>query len=201
MRHLALDRPLVFIDLETTGVNPATDRIIELSLLKVHPDGRRETFTCRLDPQIPIPAPTTRVHGIADADVAGAPRFAEIAPQVAVFIGDAHLGGFGIVRFDVPILRRELAAAGLDLEMTGRAVLDAQVIYHRRVPRDLAAAYWLYCGSVLLNHHSARADVEAAAAVLDAQLAAYPDLPRTACELQDCLLPTLPAPEKAGVRS
>ncbi|MGH2376103.1 MAG: 3'-5' exonuclease [bacterium] len=202
MRHLVLDRPLVFIDLETTGVNPAADRIIELSLLKVHPDSRRETLTRRLNPEMPIPAETTRVHGITDADVAGAPRFAQIASQVVAFIGDAHLAGFGILRFDVPILRRELAAAGLHLEMTGRAVLDAQMIYHRRVPRDLAAAYWLYCGSVLEHHHSAQADVEAAAAVLDAQLAAYPDLPRTPQELHDRLLPPMsgPAPEKAGAR-
>lgn len=200
MQHLVLDRPLVFIDLETTGVNPAADRIVELSLLKVHPDGRRQTLTRRTHPEVPIPAEATRVHGITDADVAGAPRFAEIAPQVMAFIGDADLAGFSIARFDVPILRRELSAAGLDLEMTGRAVLDAQVIYHRRVPRDLAAAHWLYCGATLEHHHSARADVEATAAVLDAQLAAYPDLPRTPRELHDHLLPATPppAPERTG---
>jgi DNA polymerase-3 subunit epsilon len=185
MQHLVLSRPLVFVDLETTGVDPLSDRIVELSLLKVHHDGRRETLTRRLNPGMPIPPGSTRVHGITDADVAGAPPFAEIASAVLTFIGDADLAGFNVRRFDFPLLLRELDAAGQPMGMDGRAVLDAQVIYHRRVPRDLAAAYWLYCGRVLEDDHSAASAVEAAAAVLDAQLAAYPDLPRTPQELQD----------------
>ncbi len=192
MQHLVLSRPLVFVDLETTGVNPVSDRIIELSLLKVHPDGGRETMTCRLNPEMPIPPESTRVHGITDADVTGAPRFAEIAAEVLAFIGDADLAGFNVLRFDLPVLLRELATCAHRLEMTGRAVLDAQVIYHRRVPRDLAAAYQLYCGRALVDRHSAQADAEACVAVLDAQLAVYPDLPRTPQELYDHFHPRDP---------
>lgn len=189
MQHLVLSRPLVFIDFETTGVNPVSDRIVELSLIKAHPDGRREVLTRRVNPEMPIPPESSLVHGITDADVAGAPRFVEIAPEVLAFVGNADLAGFNIRRFDLPMLLRELAVARQPLDMTGRAVLDAQVIYHRKVPRDLSAAYRLYCGKVLGDPHSAQADVEACLEVLDAQLAVYPDLPRTPQELHDHLHP------------
>ncbi|MDR7519418.1 MAG: 3'-5' exonuclease [Armatimonadota bacterium] len=189
MRHLRLQRPIVFLDVETTGVNPASDRVVEISLIKVHPDGRRETLTRRVHPGVPIPPESTRFHGITDADVADAPRFAEVAPDLLAFIGDADLAGFNIHRFDLPILHRELALAGLRLDMTGRAVVDAQVIYHRKVPRDLTAAYKFYCGKDLAEPHSARADVEACLEVLDAQLATYPDLPQTPQELAEYCTP------------
>ena len=192
MRHLVLSRPLVFLDLETTGVNPASDRIVELSLIKVHPDGHRETMTRRVNPGIPIPPQSSRVHGITDADVAGAPPFAQVAPEMLAFIGDADLAGFNIQRFDLPIFLRELAQAGLRLDPNGRAVVDAQVIYHRKVPRDLSAAYRLYCGKELYDPHTAQADVEACLEILDAQLAAYPDLPRTPRELSDYFNPRDP---------
>lgn len=192
MRHLVLSRPLVFLDLETTGVNPVSDRIVELSLIKVHPDGRRETMTRRVNPGMPIPPLSSRVHGITDADVAGAPPFAQIAPEMLAFIGDADLAGFNIQRFDLPILLRELAQAGLRLDPNGRAVIDAQVIYHRKVPRDLSAAYLLYCGKELYDPHTAQADVEACLEILDAQLAVYPDLPRTPRELSDYFSPRDP---------
>ncbi len=192
MQHLVLSRPLVFLDLETTGINPTTDRIVEMSLIKVHPIGLRETMTCRVNPGIPIPPESSRVHGITDADVAGAPTFAHIAPDVLAFIGDADVAGFNIQRFDLPMLLRELTQAGLRLDMTGRAVVDAQIIYHRRVPRDLSAAYRLYCGKDLNDPHTAQADVEACVEILDAQLAAYPDLPRTPQELSDLFNPRDP---------
>jgi DNA polymerase-3 subunit epsilon len=189
MQNLSLARPLVFIDMETTGVNPATDRIIEISLIKVHPDGRREAKTARVNPGMPIPPESTRIHGITDADVAEAPRFEAIAADVLRFIGDADLAGFNIQRFDLPVLLRELAAAGQRLDLTGRAIVDSQVIFHRREPRHLAAAYRYYCGKELRDPHSASADVEACVEILDAQLATYPDLPRTPQELHEYFSP------------
>jgi DNA polymerase-3 subunit epsilon len=185
VQHLILRRPLVFLDLETTGLNHASDRIVEISMVKVYPDGRRESLTRRVNPGMPIPPESTRIHGISDADVAAAPRFAEIAAEVLAFIGESDLAGFNILRFDLPVLHRELALAGQRLDMTGRAVVDAQVIYHRKVPRDLAAAYRFYCGKELHDPHTARADVEACVEILDAQLAAYPDLPRSPGELAE----------------
>lgn len=192
MKHLALRRPLVFLDLETTGVNPASDRIVEIGLIKVHPDGRRETLTRRVNPGMPIPPASTRIHGITDADVAGAPRFAQIAAEVVGFIGDADLAGFNVQRFDIPVLHRELAMAGARLDMEGRAVVDAQVIFHRKEPRDLTAAYRYYCGRELEGAHGAQADVEACVEILDAQLAAYPDLPKGPQELADLFNPRDP---------
>lgn len=198
MQHLALDRPLVFIDLETTGLSPVTDRIVEVAMIKVHPDGRRETLARRVNPGVPIPEGAGRVHGITDADVAGAPSFAGIADEVLAFIADADLAGFNIQRFDLPVLQRELATADRHLAMEGRAVVDAQVIYHRKVPRDLAAAYRLYCGKELVGAHGAAADIEACLEVLDAQLAAYPDLPRTPRALAERLTPREPEPAQGG---
>jgi DNA polymerase-3 subunit epsilon len=189
MQHLLLTRPLVFLDLETTGVNPAVDRIVELSLVKVHPLGLRETMTRRVNPGMPIPPQSSAVHGITDADVAGAPTFAQVASELLAFVGEADLAGFNVQRFDLPMLQRELVQAGLRLDLNGRAIVDAQVIYHRRVPRDLSAAYRLYCGKDLHDPHTAQADVEACVEILDAQLAAYPDLPRTPQELADLFTP------------
>lgn len=189
MQHLVLRNPIVFLDLETTGPNPTVDRIVEIALVKVYPDGRRESLTRRVNPGMPIPRESTRIHGIGDADVADAPRFEAIAADVLRFIGNADLAGFNVQRFDLPVLHRELAGAGKRLEMAGRAVVDAQVIYHRRVPRDLAAAYRYYCGKDLRDPHTARADVEACVEVLDAQLEVYPDLPRTPRELAAVFAP------------
>jgi len=193
MRYLLLSRPLVFMDFESTGTNPLTDRIVELSMIRVWPDGRRETLTRRVNPGVPIPPETTRFHGIADADVAGAPTFAEIAPEILAFIGDADLAGFNVQRFDLPLLRRELSRIGQTLDLAGRAIVDPQTIYHRRVPRDLAAAYQYYCGKELVDAHHARADIEACVEILDAQLAIYADLPRTPRELFEHFTPRDPA--------
>jgi DNA polymerase-3 subunit epsilon len=186
-----LSRPLVFVDLETTGVDLTTDRIIELGMVKVHPSGDRDVMVRRVNPGMPIPAESTQFHGITDADVAFSPRFEQMASEVMAFVGDADLAGFNIVRFDLPILRRELEAAGHALGLVGRAVIDAQIIYHRKVPRDLAAAYRLYCGKELTNSHTAHADVDACIEVLDGQLGVYADLPRTPRELSDLFTPPL----------
>jgi DNA polymerase-3 subunit epsilon len=192
MQYLRLQRPIVFVDLETTGISPTADRIVEIAMIKVHPDGRRETYLRRVNPGMPIPPEATRFHGITDADVASAPPFAAIAAEVLAFIGEADLAGFNIQRFDLPVLRRELSAAGCRLDMDGRAVVDAQIIYHRKVPRDLAAAYQYYCGKDLTAAHQAGADIAACVEILDAQLGAYPDLPRTPQELDAHFTPREP---------
>ncbi len=192
MRNLELRRPIVFLDLETTGLNVATDRIVEIALIKLHPDGRQEALVRRVNPGVPIPAEATRIHGITDADVAGEPRFAELAPELLSFIGDADIGGFNIARFDIPILQREISTSGERLEISGRAVVDAQAIFHRMEPRDLSAAYMRFCGKRIEGLHSAAADVEACIEVLDGQLDAYPDLPRTPRAIADYLNPRDP---------
>lgn len=192
MRNLALRRPIVFLDLETTGLNIATDRIVEIALLKVHPQGRRDSLVRRVNPGMPIPSEATRIHGIGDADVADAPSLAQLAPELLSFIGDADLGGFNIQRFDIPILQREMATAGQRLEMSGRAVVDAQSIFHRMEPRDLSAAYMRYCGKEIEALHSAAADAEACVEILDGQLDAYPDLPRTPQALVEYISPRDP---------
>jgi DNA polymerase-3 subunit epsilon len=189
VQHLALQRPIVFLDLETTGANPASDRIVEISLIKVVPTGEREPLTRRINPGMPIPFEATRIHGISNADVAGAPGFSEIAADLLSFIGDADLAGFNIQRFDLPVLLREFATAGQRLDLADRAIVDAQVIFHRKVPRDLTAAYRVYCGKDLRDPHTAQADVEACLEVLDAQLAMYPDLPRTPRGLYEYFFP------------
>jgi DNA polymerase-3 subunit epsilon len=191
MRYLTLTRSLAFIDLETTGVSVMIDRIIELGMIKVHREGHRDVMVRRVHPGMPIPPESTQFHGITDADVAGSPPFAQVAGDVMAFIGDADLAGFNIVRFDLPMLRRELALAGHTLNLAGRAVVDAQTIFHRKVPRDLAAAYRLYCGKELRNSHTSYADVQACVDVLDAQLGVYADLPRTPHELSDLFTPPL----------
>ncbi len=191
MRHLILSQPLVFVDLETTGVSLSVDRIIEIGMIKVRAQGDRDVMVRRVNPGMPIPPESTQFHGITDADVADCPPFAQIAADVMAFIGDADLAGFNVVRFDLPVLRRELALAGHTLNLIGRAVVDPQIIYHRKVPRDLAAAYRLYCGKELANSHTAHADVDACLEVLDAQLGVYADLPRTPRELADLFTPRL----------
>ena len=183
MKNLRLDRPLVVFDLETTGTDPATDRIVEISGLRIAPDGTRQVKTRRLDPERPIPAGATAVHGITDDDVRGAPTFRQIARSLLEWLDGADLAGFNILRFDVPLLEREFRDCGLDLALAGRRVLDAMAVFHRKEPRDLTAAVRFYLAREHAAAHSAEADVEAAAEVLDAQLARYPDLPRGAAEL------------------
>jgi len=178
LKNLQLDRPLVVFDLETTGIDPATDRIVEISALRLEPDGRREVRTRRLNPERPIPPGATAVHGITDADVREAPTFRQVSRSLLTWIEGADLAGFNILRFDVPLLDREFRDCGLDLGLSSRRILDAMVVFHRREPRDLSAAVRFYLDREHLSAHSAEADVEATAEVLDAQLARYGDLPR-----------------------
>src|SRR5690242_1455033 len=137
---IPLDRPLVVYDCETTGTNARNDRIIEIACVKVHPDGRREQFVRRLNPGIPIPPASTAIHGMADGDVAGMPRFRDVAAELATFLDGADLGGYNITGFDLPVLRAEFLRAGVPFEISDRRLVDAQRIFFSREPRHLAAA-------------------------------------------------------------
>ncbi len=172
---LKLDRPLVFFDLEATGVDVARDRIVQVACVRVGVDGSRSSFESLVDPQIPIPAEATQVHHITDEMVRGAPSFRELAPRLLEFFGDCDFGGFGICRFDLPMLSAEFKRAGLPFDLAGRRAVDALIIFHKMEPRNLAAAMQFYCGKTLEDAHHARADAEAALAVFEAQLSAYGD--------------------------
>ncbi len=174
--HLKLKNPIVFLDLETTGVNPRQDRIVEIAAVKLRPDGGRETWKKRINPQRPIPAAVTAIHGITDADVATAPTFGEIAFDLQRFLGSADLAGFGIIRFDVPMLAEEFRRVNLSYPPPEAKLLDVQRIYHMREPRTLSAALKFYCGREHVGAHGAEADVLATIDVLEGQFARYPDL-------------------------
>ena len=175
--NLKLHKPLCIFDLETTGVNVGKDRIVEICILKVNPDASRESKTWLVNPEMPIPADSTAIHGIKDEDVAQAPVFREIAPKIMEIISGADLGGFNSNRFDVPLLAEELLRAGFDFDLGKIKLVDAQTIYHKKEPRNLSAAYHFYCGKNLENAHSAEADVLATFEVLDAQVGHYDDVP------------------------
>lgn len=175
-RALVLRRPLVVLDTETTGAYPFRDRIVELAMLKVHPDGRRERWERRFNPECRIPVEATAVHGITNADVEFCAPFRKVAQEIVAWIGDADLCGFNIGSFDMRILECELNRCGVVLDMTDRAIVDVQVIFHKREPRDLTAALRFYTGEDHAKAHAAGADVDATLAVLMAQLGRYPDL-------------------------
>ena len=160
MQELRRDRPLAFIDVETTGLSPSSDRIVELTVLKIHPDGAEELKSARINPEIPIPAEATEVHGISNEDVSDKPKFRDYAKSLLGFLDDCDIGGFGVKRFDLPILEAEFRRAGLDFSNRGRHILDAQVIYHKLEPRDLATAYRKYCGKELQHAFEALLDTD-----------------------------------------
>lgn len=170
---LTLQKPIAFIDLETTGINIGTDRIIEIAIIKIFPDKTRESKTLRLHPQMNIPPASTAVHGITDEDVKEAPSFREVAPQLAAFIGDADLSGYNSNRFDIPLLIEEFLRAGIELDMTDRKMVDVQTIFHMMEKRTLGAAYKFYCEKELTDAHSAEADAAATYEILEAQLERY----------------------------
>jgi DNA polymerase-3 subunit epsilon len=187
--HLRLTKPLAVIDLETTGLNPESDRIVEISVLLIRPDGDRVSKTRRVNPGIPIPPQATAVHGIRDADVAGEPRFGQIAAGFLEFLAGADLAGYNIRGFDLPLLAREFERAERPFSLEGRAIVDAMEIFKRKEPRDLAAAYRFFCGKSREDLHSADADVLACAEILEAQLARYDDLPREPAALDAAFRP------------
>ena len=172
---LHLQRPIVVFDLETTGVQITRDRIVEISILKVHPDGEQETKTRRINPEIPIPQEATAVHGITDADVADCPTFAQVARSLYSWIEGCDIAGFNSNRFDVPMLVEEFLRAGVAVDFDDRHFIDVQTIYHKMERRTLEAAYKFYCSKTLENAHSAEADTRATFEVLEAQLDHYPE--------------------------
>lgn len=171
--ELKLKRPLVFFDLETTGVNVATDRIVEVSFLKVMPNGEETVYTKRINPERPIPPESSFFHGIYDEDIKDAPTFKAIATELAAFIGEGDLAGYNSNKFDVPMLMEEFLRAGVDFSLEGRSFVDVQNIFHQMEQRTLKAAYKFYCNAELENAHTAEADVRATYEVLKAQLTKY----------------------------
>jgi DNA polymerase-3 subunit epsilon len=179
LKNIALERPLAVIDLEATGTDTKVDRIVEVSALKLWPDGAYEHRTRRVNPGVPIPAEATAIHGISDDDVAEMPTFRAIAPGLARYLDGCDLCGYNILKYDLRLLAAEFHRAGVRFPVSGRKIVDACQIFHRREPRDLTAAYRFYCGRGHDGAHGAAADVLATLAVLDAQVAHYDDLPRT----------------------
>jgi DNA polymerase-3 subunit epsilon len=173
--ELHLTRPLVFLDLETTGIKVATDRIIELCFLRVNPDGSQKIKTMRLNPGMPIPAEATEIHGIRDEDVKDCPSFASVAGELASLLEGCDIAGYNSNHFDIPLLAEEFLRAGVDFEIRGRRFIDIQNIFHKMEPRNLGAAYRFYCKRELEQAHSAEADTVATFEILKAQLDRYGD--------------------------
>ncbi|MDA9907564.1 exonuclease domain-containing protein [Flavobacteriaceae bacterium] len=174
--ELKLKKPICFFDLETTGVNVSKDRIVEISILKVFPNGNKESFTWRVNPEMKIPAVTTAIHGISDEMVLNEPTFKELAPKVSELIKNSDLGGFNSNRFDIPLLAEELLRAEIDFDLKVNQAVDVQTIFHKMEKRTLEAAYKFYCNKDLTNAHSAEADAMATYEVLKAQLDKYDGL-------------------------
>ena len=176
--ELKLTKPICFFDLETTGINITTDRIVEIAIFKVYPNGNKESKTWLVNPTISIPAETTAIHGISNEKVANEPTFAELASAVYNMIKDSDLAGFNSDRFDIPLLAEELLRAGVDFDMKNRVSVDIQTIFHKKEERTLGAAYKFYCGETLENAHSAEADTMATYEILKSQFDRYDDLPQ-----------------------
>jgi DNA polymerase-3 subunit epsilon len=183
LSHLSLKKPLAVIDIETTGVSPKNDRLIEIAVLKLMPQSSCHRFVQRVNPGIPIPVSATAVHGLHDEDVEECPAFESVAARLAKFLKGCDLCGFNVKRFDIPFLVAEFGRAGLRFSLTNRAVIDVMQIFHRKEPRDLAAAARHYLGREHTNGHRAFADAYATVAILDAQLARHSDLPKAVAEL------------------
>lgn len=173
---IQLTKPLAFFDLETTGLDVTNDRIIEIAILKMNPDGSKDHYSKRVNPEMPISPESSEITGISDADVHDCPTFKELAPEVAAFIGDADLAGYNSNKFDIPVLAEEFLRAESDFDMSARKFIDVQNIFHKMEQRTLAAAYQFYCQQELVNAHAAMADVEATQEVFAAQLERYENL-------------------------
>jgi DNA polymerase-3 subunit epsilon len=176
---LQLTRAIAFIDLETTGVSLSTDRIIEIAIVKILPDGTQQKKRKLINPQIPIPAQVTEIHGITDEMVKDAPTFKQVGNEFKQFIENCDLGGYNSNRFDIPMLMEEFLRAGLDADLSTRRMIDVQHIFYTMEPRTLTAAYKFFCEKELTNAHGAEADVNATIDVLLSQLKRYPQLGNT----------------------
>jgi len=186
---LELDRPLVVFDIESTGVNPRQDRIIELAAIRVEPDGTETSKCWLLNPGVKIPPETTAIHGITDEIVKDCPTFADKVDEIEAFFAGCDLSGFNSDRFDVPCLEEEFARAGRNFGESRRRHVDVMRIYHKMEPRDLTAAVRFYCGRAHEGAHGAEADARATLDVLKAQMAKYPDLPKTTAAMDEYLVP------------
>lgn len=173
---LNLTKPICFFDLETTGINITTDRVVEISILKVFPNGNKESKTWLVNPEMPIPAVVSAIHGVTDERVANEPTFKQLAPEINAMIKDADLAGFNSNRFDIPLLAEEMLRAEMDFDMKGRVAVDVQTIFHKMEQRTLSAAYKFYCDKSLENAHTAEADTLATYEVLKAQVERYDEL-------------------------
>ncbi|QCE40201.1 3'-5' exonuclease [Psychroserpens sp. NJDZ02] len=173
---LNLTKPICFFDLETTGINITSDRVVEISILKVFPNGNKESKTWLVNPEMPIPAVVSAIHGVTDERVANEPTFKQLAPEISAMIKDADLAGFNSNRFDIPLLAEEMLRAEFDFDMKGRVAVDVQTIFHKMEKRTLGAAYQFYCNQSLENAHTAEADTLATYEVLKAQVERYDEL-------------------------
>jgi DNA polymerase-3 subunit epsilon len=183
--NLNLKRPLAFLDLETTGINISNDRIVELSVLKISPNGKEEWMTTRVNPEMAIPPKTTAIHGITDEDVANSPKFVEVAKKLAAFLEGCDLAGYNAIKFDLPVLAEEFLRVNIDFNFKKRRYVDVQVIFHKKEQRTLAAAYQFYCKKDLHDAHSSKADTAATFEVLKSQLDRYSDLENDVEKLAD----------------
>jgi len=174
--ELKLTKPIVFFDLETTGVNIAKDRIVEISILKIYPNGNKESKTWLVNPEMEIPQEVVAIHGITNEKVVTEPTFNELAKEVSRLIEGCDLAGFNSNRFDIPLLAEEMLRADVDFDMHNRVAVDVQVIFHKKEQRTLSAAYKFYCDENLEDAHSAEADTNATYEILKAQLDKYDDL-------------------------
>ena len=182
---LNLNKPICFFDLETTGINISKDRIVEISILKVFPDGTEESKTWLVNPEMEIPPEVTAIHGISNEDVKDKPTFKELAKEIQNMIKDSDLGGFNSNRFDIPLLAEEMLRAGMDFDMKNRVAVDVQTIFHKMEQRTLSAAYKFYCDKNLDDAHSAEADTKATYEVLKAQIKRYDELENSTKFLAD----------------
>ena len=174
--ELSLTRPLCFFDLETTGVNVAKDRVVEISILKIFPNGNKESKTWLVNPEMPIPPQTTAVHGITDEKVANEPTFKQLSKDIYSMIKGSDLAGFNSDRFDIPLLAEEMLRAEIDVDFKKHLTVDVQTIFHKMEKRNLSAAYKFYCGKKMENAHDALVDVRATAEVFMGQLEMYKDV-------------------------
>lgn len=183
--ELNLRRPIAFIDIETTGINVSSDRIVEISVLKINPNGKEEWMSTRVNPEMPIPPKSTAIHKITDKDVEDAPTFREIAKNLAAFLEGTDLAGYNAIKFDIPVIAEEFLRLNIDFNFRKRKYVDPQVIFHKKEQRTLSAAYQFYCKKELENAHSSKADTEATYEVLKAQLDRYQDLENDIEKLAD----------------
>lgn len=184
---VSIEKPIVFFDLETTG-RTLSDRIVEISCFKLHPDRSQAVLTHRVNPQRPIPREATAIHGISTKDVADKPAFHQLADELFAFLEGCDLGGYNCIAFDIPILSEEFQRVGIDFPPKNAHVIDVMKIYHQREKRDLEAAYRFYCDKELKDAHSAEADIKATAEVFLAQIEKYEDLGNTVKEISEQFL-------------